>query len=122
MGSMPVGKASRIAAALAALICLAMASAAQAQRWGGHARVVVGVPIFWPYWTYWHYPPYYYYYPREMVATDPVIYVEKGDGEPAASQDAAYYWYFCRDSNTYYPYVKQCASPWQRVVPQPPPG
>lgn len=127
MGSMPVGKASRIAAALAALLALTMASGAEAQRWGqSRSRVVigVGVPIGWPYWPYWHYPPpygYYPYSPRAVVPAETVIYVEKDDAEPAPGQDPSQYWYFCRDSNTYFPYVKDCPTPWQRVVPQPPP-
>ncbi len=119
---MPVGKASRIAAALAALLCITMTSGAQAQRWGHtHSRVVVGVHIGWPYWHYGHYPPPYYYSPRVVVPAETVIYVEKGDAEPATGLDPSQYWYFCRDSSTYFPYVKECPTPWQRVVPQPPP-
>jgi len=29
------------------------------------------------------------------------------------------YWYYCTASRTYYPYVRDCAAPWQRVVPKP---
>lgn len=36
---------------------------------------------------------------------------------PAA---ASYYYYFCPDTQTYYPYVTSCASPWQPVSPTPP--
>jgi hypothetical protein len=124
------GKASRIAAALVALFALTIASGAHARGWGqSHGRVVVGVgvgvPIFWPYWSYWHYPPPYYYYPhyypRYGEPAESVIYVERGDAEPTPGEDASQYWYFCRDSNTYFPYVKECPTPWQRVVPQPPP-
>jgi hypothetical protein len=118
---MLVGNASRITAAIAALLALTMASGAQAQRWGHtHSRVVigVGVPFVWP---YWHYPPPYYYSPRVVVPAETVIYVEKGDAEAAPGEDPSQYWYFCRDSNTYFPYVKECPTPWQRVVPQPPP-
>ena len=31
------------------------------------------------------------------------------------------YWYYCPDSRSYYPYVRECASKWERVPPQPPP-
>jgi hypothetical protein len=121
---MLVGRATRIAAALAALLALTMASGAQAQRWGhshGHSRVVVGVGFGFPIgWPYWHYPPPYSYYPRVGVPAEPTIYVEKGDGEPAPGEDPSQYWYFCRDSNTYFPYVNECPTPWQRVVPYPP--
>jgi len=29
------------------------------------------------------------------------------------------YWYYCPDSKTFYPYVRQCASEWQAVTPSP---
>ena len=126
---MTMGKASRIVAALAALLAMVLASGAQAQRWGhkhshGHSRVVVGVgfPIGWGYWPYWHYPPPNYYSPRVVVPAEPTIYVERDDAEPAPGEDPSQYWYFCRDSKTYFPYVKECPTPWQRVVPHPPPG
>ena len=38
---------------------------------------------------------------------------------PVAPSANAYY-YFCRDSQTYYPYVASCASPWQPVPIAPP--
>ncbi len=116
---------NRVAAVLAALLAMALATGAQAQRWGhshSHGRVVIGigVPFGWGYWPYWHYPPPYAYYPRAVAPGEPVIYVEKGDAESAPAQDPSQYWYFCRDSNTYFPYVKECPTPWQRVVPHTP--
>lgn len=124
-----MGRAIRIAVALAALLALTLASSAQAQKWGhsrghSHSRVVVGVGFGFPFgWPYWHYPHYGYYpyYPRAIAPAEPTIYVEKDDADPAQGQDPSQYWYFCRDSNTYFPYVKECPTPWQRVVPQPPP-
>lgn len=121
---------SRIAAVLAALLALAVASGAQAQRWGqgrshghSHSRVVIGlgVPFGWGYWPYWHYPAPYGYYPRAAAPADPVIYVERGDADPEPARDPSQYWYFCRDSKTYFPYVKECPTPWQRVEPHSPP-
>ena len=29
-------------------------------------------------------------------------------------------WYYCAESKAYYPYVNNCASPWQRVTPSAP--
>jgi len=29
------------------------------------------------------------------------------------------YWYYCPDSQTYYPYVQTCPSPWVKVLPEP---
>jgi len=40
--------------------------------------------------------------------------------ENAYLEPAPSYWYYCPDSATYYPYVEQCASAWQRVTPTPP--
>ena len=84
-------------------------------------RVVVPAPLVWV-------PPV-VHAPRVYVP--PTVYVERTDLEgvapapvpaPAAAPalEAAGHWFFCADSNTYYPYVTQCATPWQRVVPTPP--
>jgi hypothetical protein len=37
--------------------------------------------------------------------------------EPA--QDYGDYWYYCRDPEGYYPYVRQCNGAWEPVAPQP---
>jgi hypothetical protein len=88
-----------------------------------HHRSHVGVwftapgPFFYP-------PAYYYpryYYPPAVVMPAPVsspLYVERPATESVApAESSAGYWYYCRDTQTYYPYVQQCASPWERVVP-----
>jgi hypothetical protein len=88
-----------------------------------HHRSSVGIwftvpgPLFYP-------APYYYprYYPPAVVVPAPVappVYVERSpvDDSAAPAESSAAYWYFCRDTQTYYPYVQQCASPWERVVP-----
>jgi hypothetical protein len=89
---------------------------------GGHVGVFIGAPVFaWGYGPY-YYPPYYPYYPPAVVAApNPPVYVERSDeqGAPAAPTESAA-WYYCPDSQAYYPYVKSCPSPWQRVAPQPP--
>lgn len=51
------------------------------------------------------------------VAPPPPPEVEAPPPAPAA---ASYYYYFCPDTQTYYPYVTSCASPWQQVAPTPP--
>lgn len=99
------------------LICLLsgpLASTAWAHgHWHGHARfgVFVGPTVAWPY----YYPePYYYYPPTVAVQPSPPVYIEQA--QPAPQQ----YWYFCQNPQGYYPYVKECSSTWQRVLPQPP--
>jgi hypothetical protein len=79
----------------------------------GHARFgfFFGAPLL---FAPWYYEPRYYYPPAVIVPSSPPVYIDQGQ---AAAQD---YWYYCRESETYYPYVKECAGPWQRVVPQPP--
>ena len=88
----------------------------------GHVNYGFGVYLGGP----WYYPgPYYYapyYYPPAVAAPSyPTEYVER-DSVAAAPQRADPYWYFCPESNTYYPYVNQCAGGWQRVAPRPPAG
>lgn len=71
----------------------------------------------------WHYPLYgsVPYVVQQPVA--PTIYIERNSvpgesGTTTSQQDE--YWFFCAASNTYYPYVRECAEPWQKV-PQTPP-
>ena len=72
------------------------------------SRVIIGGSVFVPF----DYPPPAYYYPPPPVTQ----YVEP-DPAPSAPQPS---WFYCPDSNAYYPYVQQCASGWQPVAPQPP--
>jgi hypothetical protein len=86
-----------------------------------HFGVVIGAPFF-P----WYYPPYYYpyYYPPAVVAVPaaPTTYIEQGGTQSPPAQQAQGYWYYCAESKTYYPYVKECPAGWQRVTPKPAPG
>lgn len=99
-----------------ALGALAYADPADAhgRRHGARVGVFIGGPIWWG-WRH-HYPH------HEHVIVErpgPTVYIEKdADG---LERNADQYWYFCPDTETYYPYVKQCASPWHRVAPQPSP-
>ena len=83
-----------------------------------HFGVVIGAPLF-PLW--YAPPPRYYYRAPVVVQAAAPVYIEQ-EPATAAPADASAYWYFCRESNTYYPYVSTCAGQWQRVTPQPPPG
>ena len=61
--------------------------------------------------------PHYYSYPAPIVQ-EPLeeIYVQPAPPQPATTG----YWYYCRNPEGYYPYVKQCPDGWMKVVPSPP--
>lgn len=109
----------------AAAVTLACAAPAYADRGHAHVGVSIGVPLFSPYWGAYAYPPYPYYYPPVVVTPPtPQVYVEQqpapAAATPAQTEAPENYWYYCAQSKTYFPYVKECAGPWQRVTPQPP--
>jgi hypothetical protein len=90
--------------------CLVVSATASA-GWHGHVGVWIGPGPWW--WG----PPYYPYYYPPVVVADPV-YVQP---DPVVQVPAPpNYWYYCRESNAYYPYVSQCPSGWEQVSPQPP--
>jgi hypothetical protein len=91
---------------------------------GSRVGVFIGAPLFPYYYSPYYYSPYSYpgYYPPAVVAAQPPVYIEQGGAPataaPSPAQGRSGRWYFCQDSQTYYPYVQQCASPWQEVMPQ----
>ena len=80
---------------------------------GPRVGVFLGAPLYAP--LYYAPAPVYYIPPPAPV------YIEK---PPAAldSQGSADwgYWYYCPQSDIYYPYVNACPAGWQQVVPRPP--
>lgn len=73
-----------------------------------------------PGWGPWWGPPVYPYYyapPPVVIQPQPPVYEQQAP----QVEEQQYYWYFCPDSKTYYPYVKQCPSGWMKVVPPPGP-
>ena len=93
--------------------------------YSSHADARVGFFISVPLGP-WYYPPpppaYYYppyYYPPPVVyAPSPPAYVEQAPAVPAPPQAGQFY-YYCRDSQGYYPYVRECPAGWERVPVQP---
>lgn len=87
--------------------------------------IALGIPLFGlgyysnPYYSYpaYAYPGPDYAYPGQAVAPSGG-YAEQGypQAAPAPQQD----WYYCPNSNAYYPYVRECPGGWQRVPSQPP--
>ena len=99
---------------IASLVTLAGAATLPAQAHG--VRFGFGLNIGVPLYSPWYYPPPAYYYPAPVVVPAPV-YVERPTVHTAPAE---HWWYYCPDTRTYYPYVQQCASAWQRVSPKPP--
>jgi len=95
------------AVATAALTAAGTASA----HWHGRVGIWIGPGPFW--WG----PPYYYPYYPPVVVADPLYAQPNPVVQVPAPQT---YWYYCRESNSYYPYVSQCPSGWEQVAPQPP--
>jgi hypothetical protein len=88
---------------------------------GGSVRVWIGPGWWGPWWwgpAAYPYPyygyPYYGYYAQQpvVIQQQPPVYDQQTQ-QPVQQ----YYWYFCPDSKTYYPYVKQCLSDWLKVIP-----
>ena len=108
-----------------ALVLVGAAVTESAFAHGGRVRarvgVFVGVPIGigWPYWYYPGYPYYYPPYPSQVVVvpSQPQTYIQQEGAQPAPESQG--YWYYCADSQAYYPYVKECPRGWQRVAPRP---
>ena len=110
-------KAIGLAASL--MLGLAVSGMADAHPRGG---VRLGVWVGGPFW--WGAAPYSYGYGYPYVVERPVIVqapVEPVVVAPSAAQQSNT-WYYCRDAQMYYPYVTQCASPWQEVPATPPPA
>ena len=92
---------------------------------GSHSNFgfYVGLPLFWPrvdyYRPYYSYPyPYSYPATQVIVERQPQVYVQREVTTAAAAPASSDFWYYCPDSQTYYPYAQTCPSPWLQVVPQ----
>jgi hypothetical protein len=48
------------------------------------------------------------------------LYADGDMGDYAANSQGDGYWYYCADSQSYYPYVTTCVSEWQQVTPPQP--
>jgi len=107
---------------------------------GGGVGFYFGSPYpFFPYpYSPYAYPYPYAYSPPPVVITQPQpqVYIEQGNSTnsapaspaqitpPAASagnSNTQNYWYYCEQSDGYYPYVKECPAGWKQVTPSPPP-
>jgi hypothetical protein len=110
-----------MAAVLGSAVLIPDADAHGRYRHRSSVGIYFGVPAPYYYYPRYYYYPNYYYPPAAAAAPSyPPVYIEQSAPAAAAapsSSGSGAYWYYCRDSQTYYPYVQQCASPWQQVVP-----
>ena len=125
-------KAQNILFVLAVLLLAGAGNSWAGGRVYGSVGVYVGPGAYWgpayprafypglyPY-PYLYGDPYYNPAPVVVVPPTPQVYIERSDVAAETAENAAQqYWYFCKGSNKYYPYVKECPGGWQKVLPQP---
>jgi len=74
-------------------------------------------PGWGPGWGPWWWGPLaypIYDYPRQPIVIEQQSPVYEQQTQQPEEQ---YYWFYCAESKTYYPYVKQCPKGWMKVVP-----
>jgi hypothetical protein len=55
-----------------------------------------------------------------VVQQAPTVYIEQQQqAAPSPAQLDPNFWYYCHNPAGYYPYVKDCATGWQKVTPTP---
>jgi hypothetical protein len=131
-----MSRMKKLSAALA-LLMIAVFASESAWAHGRRGRIGIGIGFGFGAPYYPHYPRYYspyyhpsYYYPPYYYSPPPVTYIERPQAAPGlqaapapqaepAAPAGPDYWFFCRESNAYYPYVGQCASGWERVPARP---
>ncbi len=62
--------------------------------------------------------PLYPYYPYNYYGAPPVVIQQQPPAYVQGNPDPSSYWYYCQDSQAYYPYVKECPGGWMKVVPE----
>ncbi|MCX7176286.1 MAG: hypothetical protein NT159_20640 [Proteobacteria bacterium] len=64
------------------------------------------------------------YYVEPAYASPPVTSMppppQNGTQLSALGVPGSQWWYFCKNPNGYYPYVRECPSGWEKVSPTPP--
>jgi hypothetical protein len=85
-----------------------------------------GWPGYYPYYPSYYYPPYPapYSYPYDssftVAPSTPPVFIEKQPPAAPSAPTGDGSWYYCRDPQGYYPYVRTCNGNWEPVPAQPP--
>ena len=116
-GGLILGLAGAVVATAAAIITapiVILDAIAQPPRYYAQGPVYGGAPP-----VYYNAPPAGYYAPPaastySYSAPQAAPYYAPPQAQPQGE------WYYCADSNSYYPYVRDCPGGWQRVPAQPP--
>jgi len=85
---------------------------------GTHHHARVGVAIATPVWGAWYSPPWGYTVDTPEWSA-PVEYIEKDSGSSVPARPPAY-WYYCPDSQGFYPEITECPAGWQELLSPPP--
>lgn len=120
---MNLGRSTKRVAVQVLLVIAALSAFSDAGADSRRGRVHYGVGVVVaPRWDPWFWGPPYPYpyppYPPVIIERSPPVYIEQPQVLPEPAPQPAY-WYYCAESNNYYPYVQRCPSGWQRIEPQP---
>ncbi|WP_374326145.1 hypothetical protein [Azonexus sp.] len=81
--------------------------------------VVIGVPLWGPFWDPFPWHPYYPPYPPVVVTPPPPpVYIEQAEPLAAPAPATEDYWYYCSSARAYYPDVRSCPEDWLPVLPR----
>lgn len=106
--------ATVLCTAVLAVLGFTLSTPAMAHGGGVRFGFVIGAPIFYPY------PPIYYVPPPQVIFVPAQAPVRVEQAPPLAPPPPPPDWLFCRKTNAYYPYVRECPDGWEHVPAQPP--
>jgi len=117
------------------LTLLALLASSVVSAHGGYNRFNFGInlghyPSYYGYSAFGYqdsffYPPVYSYpttvvvplTPPAVILSAPPVYTQQKTN--SSMQPQTNYWHYCGDSDSYYPYVKECPGGWLQVAPKP---
>ena len=64
--------------------------------------------------------PFPIYSPRPVIVQPASpVYIEKSENLTPPGETLGNWWHYCSQSDSYYPYIKECPAGWRQVSPQP---